>query len=161
MGLLNKLFASKPVDFESPMKGEIISIEQVKDEVFSSKAVGDGFAILPKDGKVYAPVDGVIEVLFPTFHAIGLTATDRNQYLVHIGLDSVKLNGQGFKAYVEQGMNVKQGDLLIEFDVNEMVKHGVDITSPIIITNLNGRRFELIKSGNVEAKENGLFRINN
>lgn len=161
MGLLNKLFASKPVDFVSPMKGEIINIEQVKDEVFSSKAVGDGFAILPKDGKVYSPVNGVIEVLFPTLHAIGIIASDRNQYLIHIGLDSVKLNGQGFKSYVNQGMSVKQGDLLIEFNLEEMINHGVDITSPIIITNLNGRRFGLIKTGDIEAKENGLFRINN
>lgn len=161
MGLLDKLFVSKPTDFASPMQGEIITLNKVKDEVFSSKAVGDGFAIYPKDGKVYSPVDGVIEVLFPTFHAIGITAVDRNQYLVHIGLDSVKLNGQGFKSYIEQGSKVKQGDLLIEFDLDQMIKHEVDVTSPIIITNLNGRRFKLIKSGNVEAKEKGLFRINN
>ena len=86
MGLLDKLFVSKPTDFASPMQGEIITLNKVKDEVFSSKAVGDGFAIYPKDGKVYSPVDGVIEVLFPTFHAIGITAVDRNQYLVHIHL---------------------------------------------------------------------------
>lgn len=161
MGLLNKLFASKPVDFASPMQGEIITIDQVKDEVFSSKAVGDGFAILPKEGRVYSPVDGVIEVLFPTLHAVGIMATDRNQYLIHIGLDSVKLNGHGFKSYIKQGMTVKQGDLLIEFDIEQMIKNEVDITSPIIITNLNGRRFELIKTGDVQAKQNGLFRINN
>lgn len=161
MGLLKQLFAGKPVDFLSPMQGEIITLDNVRDEVFSSKAVGDGFAILPSDGKVYSPVDGVIEVLFPTLHAIGIKSVDRNLYLVHIGLDSVKLNGKGFKSFIEQGDQVKQGDLLIEFDIEEMKKNNVDMTSPIIVTNLNGRKFELLKTGTVESRENGLFRIIN
>lgn len=161
MNFMNKLFAGKPVDFISPMRGTIISLDQVKDEVFASKSIGDGFAIIPEDGKVYAPVDGEIEVLFPTLHAIGIRAVDRNQYLIHIGLDSVKLQGQGFKSFIKQGAQVRQGDLLIEFEFENIKRHGIDLTSPVIITNLNGRKFELIKTGFSTEKEPDIFRIKN
>ena len=161
MNFVNKLFSGKPTDFISPMRGIIIPLDQVHDEVFASKSIGDGFAIIPEDGKVYAPVEGEIEVLFPTLHAIGIRAVDRNQYLIHIGLDSVKLQGQGFKSFVKQGAHVRQGDLLIEFELENMKNHGVDLTSPVIITNLNGRKFELIKTGFSAEKAPELFRIRN
>lgn len=161
MSFLKKIFKPKPVDFISPFRGEIIELQDVKDEVFASKSMGDGFAMIPEFGKVYSPVNGTIEVLFPTMHAIGIKSEDRNQYLVHIGLDTVKLKGEGFSCHVQQGDTVKQGQLLVEFDLEKIAEQNIDLTSPIIVTNLNGRTFELLKRGKIHEKEAEIFSIKN
>lgn len=121
----------------NPIEGEIISIEDTPDEVFAGKMLGDGFAIKPKGNKVYAPVDGEIKVLFPTLHAIAMETEEGIELLIHIGIDTVELNGEGFTKHVELGDKVKQGDLLISFDRNIIEAKAKSSITPIIITNMD------------------------
>ena len=124
---------SKKIQIKSPINGKLIDITEVKDEAFSSKALGDGMAIIPSEGKVYAPVDGEIITMIDTNHAIGLLSGGV-EILIHIGMDTVKLGGKYFKSFVKEGDKVKAGTLLIEFEKEEVEKE-YDITSPIIISN--------------------------
>ena len=124
---------SKKIQIKAPINGKLIDITEVKDEAFSSKALGDGMAIIPSEGKVYAPVDGEIITMIDTNHAIGLLSGGV-EILIHIGMDTVRLGGKYFKAYVKEGDKVKAGTLLIEFEKEEVEKE-YDITSPIIISN--------------------------
>ncbi len=122
---------------QSPLTGEIVPIQQVSDEVFSSEAMGKGVAVLPTEGKVHAPVSGEITSLFHSKHAIGLTSDQNTEILIHVGLDTVKLDGKYFKAHVEQGDHVEKGQLLLEFDIEAIKNAGFDVTTPVIITNTN------------------------
>ncbi|MEI0531778.1 PTS glucose transporter subunit IIA [Brachyspira pilosicoli] len=124
---------SKKIQIKAPIKGKLIDITEVKDEAFSSKALGDGMAIIPSEGKVYSPVDGEIITMIDTNHAIGLLSGGV-EILIHIGMDTVRLGGKYFKAYVKEGDKVKAGTLLIEFEKEEVEKE-YDITSPIIMSN--------------------------
>ena len=121
----------------APIKGEIVALKDVKDEVFSSGAMGKGIAIEPSEGKVYAPTDGVITTFFPTKHAIGLTTNNGAEILIHVGMDTVSMNGEGFTAKKEQGDTVKKGDLLLEFDIDKIKAAGHPVTTPVIVTNSN------------------------
>lgn len=127
---------NKSRDILAPMTGEIINIENVPDEVFSQKMVGDGIAIEPTDGIVVAPCDGKIIQLFPTNHAIGIETEEGLQILIHIGIDTVELKGEGFKSYVSKDDYVKAGDKLLEVDLEYLKKKGKSIISPIVITNM-------------------------
>lgn len=133
----------------SPVKGKIIPISEVKDEGFASKELGDGVGIIPSDGKVYAPCDGKVEVLFPTGHAIGMSA-DTVEVLIHIGIDTVELNGEGFEAHIQQGDYVKKGDLLVTFDKEYIEKKGYDSTVIFIVTD-KGEKQELQVISDKEA----------
>ena len=124
---------SKKIQIKAPIKGKLIDITEVKDEAFSSKALGDGMAIVPSEGKVYSPVDGEIITMIDTNHAIGLLSGGV-EILIHIGMDTVRLGGKYFKAHVKEGDKVKAGTLLIEFEKEEVEKE-YDITSPIIMSN--------------------------
>ncbi|WP_300370768.1 PTS glucose transporter subunit IIA [Brachyspira sp.] len=126
---------SKKIEIKSPIKGKLVDITDVKDEAFSSKALGDGMAIIPEEGKIYSPVDGEVITTVDTNHAIGLSSKGV-EILIHIGMDTVKLGGRYFKSYVNEGDKVKTGTLLIEFDKEEVEKE-YDITSPIIIPNFS------------------------
>lgn len=120
----------------SPIKGKIVKLENVLDEAFSSGAVGKGIAIEPsEDGKVFAPFDGVIETAFPTKHAIGLTSDKGVELLIHIGMDTVKLDGKYFTSHIEEGQKIKKGDLLMEFDTEKIKEEGYLVITPIVITN--------------------------
>ncbi|VYU52781.1 PTS beta-glucoside transporter subunit EIIBCA [Clostridium tertium] len=119
----------------SPIKGEVIKLEDVKDTVFSSGMMGVGIAINPKEGKLYSPVNGSIASIFETKHAIGIVADNGTEILIHIGIDTVELNGKYFKSNIKQGDTVKVGDLLLEFESEEIKKSGYDIVTPIIVTN--------------------------
>ncbi|MEI0486954.1 glucose PTS transporter subunit IIA [Brachyspira intermedia] len=119
----------------APIKGNIIKLESVKDEAFSSGAMGKGIAIEPTEGKVYAPYDGVIETAFPTKHAIGLTSDDGVELLIHVGMDTVKLGGAHFISHIEEGQKVKKGDLLLEFDIEKIRGEGYPTLTPVIVTN--------------------------
>ena len=107
---------------------------QVKDEAFPSEAMGKGVGIEPENGKVYAPFDGNVDAVFPTGHLVGLSDGNGAEVLIHIGVDTVKLEGKGFKTYVSQGDKVKKGDLLVEFDVELLKKEGYDTTVMFITT---------------------------
>lgn len=119
----------------APVSGEVKALSEVEDEAFSSGALGKGLAIVPKEGKVYSPVDGEITTFFPTGHAIGLLGKDGTEILIHVGMDTVKLDGKGFTPKAAQGAKVKKGDLLLEFDIDYIKTHGYSTVTPMIITN--------------------------
>ncbi len=119
----------------SPIKGDVMPLEMVKDEVFSKGLLGKGVAIEPSEGKVVAPVDGVITTLFPTYHAIGITSDKGAEILIHIGMDTVQLGGKCFTPKIAQGDRIKAGQLLLEFDIKGIKEAGFPVTTPIIITN--------------------------
>lgn len=119
----------------SPLKGKVVALEDVKDETFSQKILGDGVAIIPEEGKLYAPADAEVSMLFDTLHAVGLQTSDGTELLIHVGIDTVQLNGKYFKALVKTGDKVKKGQLLLEFDISEIQKAGYDIITPVIVSN--------------------------
>ncbi len=119
----------------SPMKGNVKALAESEDEAFASGALGEGLAIEPTEGKLYAPFDGEIVTFFPTGHAIGLKSADGVELLIHVGMDTVKLNGEGFTPKAKQGDHVKKGDLLLEFDIAKIKAAGYSIVSPVIVTN--------------------------
>lgn len=118
-----------------PVKGSVIPVAEVNDEAFASKGMGDGIGIIPKDGNVYAPFDGIIEAAFPTGHAVGISSNGVS-LLIHIGIDTVKLNGEGFHLMVKQDDCVKKGDLLVSFDQNLLKEKGYDPTVICIVTEM-------------------------
>lgn len=126
---------NKKVIIQSPMIGTVLPLSQVSDEAFASEAMGKGIAIIPEEGKVFSPVDGTIAMVFGTKHAIGLVSESGVEVLIHVGIDTVKLNGQHFNAYVESGQVVKKGDLLLEFDMDAIKEAGFSLETPVIITN--------------------------
>ena len=117
----------------APLSGQAIHLEQVPDDVFSQKILGDGIAIIPTDGKIYAPVDGEIATVAETLHAYGFTSEDGLEILVHVGLDSVKLKGEGFTSHVQAGDKVKAGQLVAEVDLKFLISQGVPATPPVLI----------------------------
>jgi PTS system beta-glucosides-specific IIC component len=119
----------------SPISGTIKALAEVDDPAFAVEAMGKGIAIVPKEGRVYAPFNGFIATTFPSKHALGLVSTQGAEMLVHVGLNTVKLKGQHFTLHVKEGDTVKKGQLLLEFDIEAIQKAGFDITTPIIVTN--------------------------
>ncbi len=125
----------KDIRLDSPLNGQLVELKEVKDPAFAGGAMGLGAAIKNPDGKVYAPVDGEITVLFETKHAIGIRSAEGAEILIHVGLDTVKLNGEHFEAKVAQGDTVKKGQLLLEFDEAAIKAAGYDTTTPVLVTN--------------------------
>ncbi|HHI3756525.1 beta-glucoside-specific PTS transporter subunit IIABC [Klebsiella quasipneumoniae] len=120
----------------NPIKGNVIPLEEVEDEVFSSGALGKGLAIVPVEGKVLAPFDGTVVSVFPTLHAICLESNNGVELLIHVGIDTVSLKGAPFKSYIEKGQKVTSGQLMIEFDIGAISAAGLSLHTPVIITNL-------------------------
>lgn len=148
------------LDFRSPITGDLLPITDVPDQVFSGRMVGDGFAIRPSEGKVVSPVNGEIVTLFPTKHAIGIKADDGTELLIHIGIDTVHLKGEGFTSRVEQGDLVEQGQLLMEMDLAYIGEHAPSIITPIVFTNLQeGQSVKIKASGYVEANSKDIVEI--
>jgi glucose-specific phosphotransferase system IIA component len=144
---------------KAPVSGEVLNIEEVPDETFAQKFLGEGIAINPSEGVVYSPVDGKIAQLFKTNHAVGIVTDNGVEILIHIGIDTVQMNGKGFKAFAKQGDNVKIGDKLIEFDIDLIKKEAKSIITPVVITNSQEiKRIDILKKGKVNAKD-GLLRI--
>ncbi len=123
------------IEIVSPLKGRIVKLSDVKDEAFSSGALGKGVAVEPEEGVLYAPADGTISALFPTGHAIGLTTETGPELLMHVGMDTVQLDGKGFKAFVAAGDSVKQGQKLLEFDIKLIQGEGYSLVTPVLVTN--------------------------
>lgn len=123
------------VTLSSPMQGKVIPLNQVNDQTFASELMGKGIAIIPTVGEAVAPEDGEVVSLFRTKHAIGFLTNSGAEILIHIGIDTVKLDGQHFQAHVEAGSKVKKGDLLVSFDIQAIKQAGYEVTTPIIITN--------------------------
>lgn len=137
--MFGKLFKKKEevseISLVSPMTGKVISLEDVPDPVFSQKMMGDGVAVIPTEGTVLSPVNGEIIQVFPTKHAIGILGENGAEILIHIGLETVGLEGEGFTAKVEKGDKVKQGDLLMQVDLSVIEEKASSTITPIIITN--------------------------
>ena len=124
----------KKNQFVAFMTGQVIELEKVEDQVFSSKMMGDGYAIEPSDGKVVSPVDGEITVAFPTGHAYGIKTKDGKEILLHLGIDTVELEGKGFTPHVKVGDKVKAGDHIADMDLELIRKENKPLTSMLIFT---------------------------
>ena len=145
---------AKAQNVTSPLTGSVIALTDVKDEVFSSEAMGKGVAIEPSEGKVLAPFDGKIVSLLDSHHAVGIEGNNQVEILIHVGMDTVKLEGKYFTPHVKEGDTVKKGDLLIEFDIQGIQDAGYPVTTPVVVTNTD--EFEDVVaavSGNVKAGE--------
>lgn len=119
----------------APLKGKAVEITQVKDPTFGECMLGKGVAILPEEGKVYAPADGEISMMFDTHHAVSMVTDEGVEILIHIGLDTVELKGEGFEPHVKSQDRVKKGDLLLTVDLDKIKAAGYDIISPVVICN--------------------------
>lgn len=141
------------ITIDSPLKGRIIPLSEVKDEVFSEEIVGKGAAVIPEKGEIHAPSEGEILSVFDTGHALGMRTKDGVELLIHIGLNTVELKGKHFQTHVKQGDHVKKGDLLISFDMEAIQKAGYDITTPVLVSN-TGDYLDILakKEGNAEGE---------
>lgn len=140
------------MEITAPVKGNVIRLEDVKDEVFSSGMLGKGFAVEPKEGKIFAPADGVVDNIPESRHAIGIIADDDANILIHVGLDTVQLNGRGFDVKVEEGAKIKKGDLLMTFDLSAIKKSGYNAATPVVVCNSDEfQSVEVTAQGNVNV----------
>ena len=173
IGSANKNSDEKVISFEQKTEeqndgvitayanGELTEIEKVNDETFASKVLGDGIAIIPEDGKVYAPVDGEISVAMESGHAVGFTDMNGTVYLIHIGIDTVQLNGKYFKVNVQVGDQIKRGDLLVSFDKEKVEKAGFDTVCMLIVTEANGKTLNKTKERKIKVGEEVAILENN
>ncbi|SKC90067.1 PTS sugar transporter subunit IIA [Maledivibacter halophilus] len=147
----------KELSWSVPLTGIVKPITEAPDPVFSEKMMGDGFCIDPTIGKVYSPVKGEIMSIFPTKHAIGIKSDDGYEVLIHFGIDTVNLNGEGFKLHVNTGDRVASGDLLLDVDIDNIKDKIPSLITAVVITNLKGKTVELEESG--EAKQGDLINL--
>lgn len=140
------LFKKKEIQIVSPVKGVTQDIETVNDPMFAEKMMGDGIAIKPEEGKFYAVESGTLSAFFPTMHAYGITLDNGTEVLVHIGIDTVNANGEGFTSDKKQGQRVEKGDLIITADLDKM-KEKYDMTTMVVITNDNGKSLHKANGG--------------
>lgn len=138
----------------APCKGKVVPLSEVPDPSFSEKILGDGFAVIPSEGKIYAPTDGEIAMVFDTLHAITLTSSSGTEILIHIGLDTVTLKGAPFTAHVAAGDQVKKGDLLMDVDLDKITGAGLNTVTPVLICNTDDyEKISLKKEGEVSLDE--------
>ena len=150
----DKKSGGKDIVLGAHMTGKVLPLSEVEDEAFAGEVLGKGVAVEPAEGKLFSPVDGTVDNLFDTNHAIGLSTEDGAEILLHIGIDTVKLNGQFFKANVENGQTVKKGDLLISFDIDKIKEAGYKVTTPMIICNTDDyNAVTAIADGKIKAGE--------
>lgn len=158
--MFKKLFKSKSGEdtIVAPMSGKVIKLEDVPDPTFSEKMMGEGIAIEPSDGKVLAPVKGKVVQVFPTKHAIGIETEQGVEILIHIGLETVSMDGDGFEGHVEENDKVKPGTPLVTFDMEKVKEKAAGTISPLIITNgQDNDQMEFSSETEVEAGKTTLF----
>lgn len=145
--------ASKECVVKCPINGKSVTLSEVKDGVFSEEMLGKGAAIEPMDGKVFAPFNGKIDMVFDTKHAIGLSSDDGVELLIHIGIDTVRLNGKYYTLHVKNGDKIKVGDLLAEFDISKIKEEGYQVITPVIVTNSDQfKEIVLQTNGDIKAQ---------
>lgn len=132
----------------APVSGTAIALENVEDEVFASGATGQGLAILPNEGKICAPFDGEVVAVFPSKHAVGLRSVDGVEMLIHVGLNTVMLNGKYFTLKIEQDAHVNKGDVLLEFDIENIKKEGYSVVTPVLVTNFDDVDLKIVANEN-------------
>lgn len=147
------------VTINSPIKGEVLPLSEASDDVFSSGALGKGVVIHPTEGKVYAPISGVVSTLFPTKHAIGIVSDSGVEVLIHIGIDTVDLNGKYYEGFVKQGDHVSTGELLIKCDLEEIQKAGYSTETMVIITNSDKYEDIKVDKNNAADINNGVLEL--
>lgn len=135
MGFFKKLFGSAMDEVYAPVAGEAVPISQVSDPTFGEEILGKGIAFLPTEGKIFAPCDATVDLMFDTGHAVSLVADHGAEILIHVGLDTVNLKGEHYTIHAKNGDKVKKGDLLIEFDVAAISAAGYDVITPMVICN--------------------------
>ncbi|KXS49603.1 PTS system IIA component, Glc family [Halanaerobium congolense] len=146
------IFKKKEEYLTAPFAGEVTNLKQVPDEAFAQKMLGDGFAITPEENVIKSPCAGEIVQIFSTGHAVGIQTKKGLEVLVHIGIDTVKLDGEGFEKLVKNGDQVKVGTPLIEVDLEYIKNNAPSISTPVIITNMEKvKSIELVKTGKVKA----------
>ena len=151
MKLFNSILGKKEIIIGSPLSGECIPVSEVNDPTFKEELLGKGVAILPSNGRICAPSDGEIAMIFPTGHAVTMVTQEGVELLIHFGMDTVELKGKYFTVKTKEGDSVKKGDLLIEADIEEIKREGYEITTPIVVTNSNDFSDIISQTGKVEA----------
>ncbi|MFF9669217.1 glucose-specific PTS transporter subunit IIBC [Staphylococcus saprophyticus] len=141
------------VNIYAPGNGQVIPLSEVPDQVFAQKMMGDGVGFIPADGKIVAPFDGTVKTIFPTKHAIGLESDQALELLIHIGIDTVKLNGEGFESFVETDDRVHKGQVLMQIDLDYITTHAPSTVTPLIITNLEDRQLSVEDVKDVTAEQ--------
>ncbi|TDT56516.1 PTS sugar transporter subunit IIA [Fonticella tunisiensis] len=135
--MFNFFKKNKKIEIKSPIVGKAVPITEVPDDVFASKMMGDGIAFEPSEGVLYAPVDGEIVQIFPTKHAVGIKTTGDLEILLHIGVDTVNMGGEGFESFVSAGDRVKAGQKLVTFNIDLIKEKAKSAITPLIITNMD------------------------
>lgn len=138
---------SSNIIIHSPLKGKTVKLENVEDASFSKGVLGKGIAVLPSEGTLVAPCDGIISNLFATGHAVGITSDDGCEILIHVGIDTVRLNGKHFTVRTKQGNRVKKGDIMVEFDIDAITKEGYSLITPVLVTN-SDEYFDIVETTN-------------
>jgi|SRR5699024_7888141 len=142
------------LEIKSPFNGKYVKLEDIPDPVFAEKMMGEGFGIEPSDGEVVSPVTGEVMQVFPTNHAVGIKTENGIELLIHIGLETVAMEGQGFTGHVSEGDSVEVGDKLVSFDMDLVSKEANSTISPVIITNSDIlKSFEIVDAGEVSSAQ--------
>lgn len=142
--------AEETNELYAPMKGEVLDVSKSADPAFASKAMGEGVAINPSEGVIYAPADGTISLIFPTKHAMGITLNAGVELLIHAGIDTVKMEGKGFETFVETGVKVKKGDKLLSFDMDLVKEKGYQTQTMFLVADAKGKEVEVIEATNAD-----------
>ncbi|MGG5369342.1 PTS sugar transporter subunit IIA [Enterococcus sp. AZ196] len=137
------LFKSKINEIMTPVNGMVVGLKEVNDPVFSGKMMGEGFAVKPSDGKICAPVKGRIKSIFPTLHALTMETEDGLDVLIHIGLDTVELNGGGFSSIIQEGQKVKAGDPLVQVDLAFLAKNDKDDIVIVVLPEMKDKKLAI------------------
>lgn len=151
MKLFQNLFTKdNGIEIAAPVSGKLIAIGEVNDPTFAEEILGKGVAVIPSDNRICAPVDGTVTTVFPTGHAAAVTSDAGAEVLIHIGLDTVKLNGKHFTIHAREGQKVKKGDLLLEADLEQISAEGYDTVTPVVICNTDEfSKFQTAEFGDV------------
>lgn len=142
--------AEETNELYAPMKGEVLDVSKSADPAFASKAMGEGVAINPSEGVIYAPADGIISLIFPTKHAMGITLNSGVELLIYAGIDTVKMEGKGFETFVETGVKVKKGDKLLSFDMDLVKEKGYQTQTMFLVADAKGKEVEVIEATNAD-----------
>lgn len=147
-----KFFTNNKTIIKAPITGVAVKLEEVPDDVFAKKLIGDGIAIEPIDNILYSPVNGEIIQIFPTLHAIGIITKEGVEVLIHLGIDTVELKGEGFTSFIEKGQQVNIGDKLLQIDWDYVKDKASSTMTPIIITNMERiNKIKILKLGEIQA----------
>ncbi|MET3574403.1 PTS glucose transporter subunit IIA [Bhargavaea ullalensis] len=156
---LFKKKSNGPLEVKAPVSGEIVGLEDVPDPVFSQKMMGDGAAVMPSGGPVVSPVGGTVVMVAGTGHAVGIKSAGGTEFLIHVGLETVSLKGEGFSVKVSQGDEVSAGQPLIEADWAYLKEHAPSIVTPIVVTNGEGKTVSRSAAGACAAGETVIFTV--